>query len=326
MQNLRGEAEIKVRVKRSPRQFIRKLVLLIISIYVVIVAYAFIRDLVVASLVQVEQVQQGIIQSTVAAEGILVRNEKTVSSPRSGTVKLIAADGERVRVGQVVAQVAVASLENSNGVTLFNITAPRAGLVSYRVDGLEGVYSYKNLKELDLSKVETLKSETVEIKSGSQVVEGKPLFRIINNLDPVYVITKLKDGAVLPGEKESFLINPGPEDKVFKAGIIERKFLGKPNQILLKVSNYDSTLLGGRKFNFKIITQRYEGNVIPAKAVVKKDGKDGIYTVYKERVKWKAVEVEGKIEDKVVIFGVTPDIKVVLSPEYVKEGYPLKWR
>lgn len=326
MQNLKGEAEIKIRVKRSPRHFIRKLVLLIISIYVIVVAYAFIHDLVVGALVQVDQVQQGIIQSTIATEGILVRNEQTVSSPRSGTIRIIAAEGERVRVGQLVAQVAVASLDNSRGVTLFNITAPRAGLVSYRVDGLEGVYSYENLKELDLNKVETLKPEPVEVKSGSQVVEGRPLIRIINNLDPVYIIAKPQNGAVLPGNKESFLITPGSDDKTFRAGIIERNFLGKPKQILLKVSNYDNTLLGGRKFDFKIITQRYEGNVIPAKAVVKKDGKEGIYTVYKERVKWKAVEVDGKIDDKVIISGITPDIKVILSPEYVKEGYPLKWR
>lgn len=326
MQNIRGEAEIKVRVRRSPRHFIRKLVLLIISIYVIFIAYSFIRDLVVAGLVQVEQVQQGFIQSTVAAEGILVRNEQTVMSPRSGSVKLLATEGERVRVGQIVAQVAAASLDNSNGVTTFNITAPRAGIVSYRVDGLEDVYSYKNIKELDLTKVETIKAEQAEIKSGTQIVEGKPLFRIINNLDPVYIIAKLNAGAALLGNKESFLITPGPDDKKFRAGIVERKFMGKPNQILFKVSTYDNILLGSRKFDFKIITRRYEGNVIPAKAVVKKDGKEGIYTLYKERVKWKAVEVGGKIEDKVVISGVTPDIKVVLSPEYVKEGYPLKWR
>lgn len=323
MQTAKGEAEIRVRVKRNPRHLLRKLVLTVIAVYIIIVAYGFISELVVASLVQVEQVQDGVIQSSVNAEGIVVRNEETVPSPRSGTIKFLAAEGERVRVGQVVAQVAAASLDSANGVTQFNITAPRAGIVSYRMDGLESVYSQKNLKELDLNKIETLKAEYSAVKQGGLVEEGKPAFRIINNLDTVYILTMLKDGQKLPEKKNTFLINSGSDQKVFRASVEEKNF-GKPNQILFTVSNYDNWLMASRKIKFIVITERYEGCVVPDSALVKKDGKDGIYTIYKERVKWKQVTIEGKSEDKAVISGITPDTKVILSPEYVKEGFPMK--
>ncbi len=325
MQTAKGEAEIRVRVRRSPRHLLRKLILSVIAVYIVVVTYGFINELVIASLVKVEQVQDGVIQSTVTAEGILVRNEETVTSPHSGTIRRIAAEGERVRVGQVVAQVAIASLDSSNGVTMYNIKAPRSGIVSYRFDGLESVYTYQNLKELDLNKVEKLIAEYSEIKSEGTVEEGKPMFRIINNLDPVYIITRLQNGQTLP-EKESFKISSGSGDKLFKAFITEQTFFNKPNQILFKVSYYDNWLMTSRKIKFNIITERYEGPVIPVSALVKKEGEDGIYTIYKERVKWKPVTVEGKSEGKAVISGVTPDVKVILSPEYVKEGVPLKIR
>lgn len=326
MQTANGQAEIKVRVRRNPRNLLRKLVLSVITVYIALVAYGFIKEIVVARLVNVEQVQSGVLQSSFTAEGILVRTEETVSSPRNGTIRRIAAEGERVRVGQVVAQVAVASLDSSNGETRYNIKAPKAGIVSYRIDGLESVYSYENLKELDLIKVEKLIAEYSEIKSDGVVEEGKPVFRIINNLDPVYIIATPQNGQKLPEKQDSFQITSGSGDKLFKATLAEKNFFGKPNQILLRVANYDNGLMVLRKIKFDVVTERHEGHIIPISAIVKKEEKEGIYTIYKERVKWKPVEVEGKSEDKAVISGITPDTQVILSPEYVEEGVPLHIR
>ena len=321
----RHDAEVKVRVKRNPRKALRKLTLLIIATYVIFLTYGFVRDLVVTRLAKAEQVQRGVLQTTVQAKGLLIRNEKIVPAPRTGTLKVIAAEGERVRVGGLVAQVVVTSLDSKTGETVFNITAPKAGLVSYHLDGLEDIYTPKTIKELDLNKTDTIKTTPLEYTPGSHVEEGKPVLKIVNNLEPVSIIASLSGELKLPKGQKKLLISFGSDETGSSQGtLVDQKFRGKTNQILFSIASYDNVLTVPRKLDFKIIAERFEGYVLPASAMVQKEGKDGIFTVYKERVKWKKVGVVGKVQEKVVISGVTPDIKVILNPEYVKEGRPFK--
>lgn len=322
----RHEAEIKVRVRRNPWKALRKLFLVVIALYVIFMVGGFVRDMVFTRLAKAEALQEGVIQSGVTARGIVVRNEQTVLAPRTGTLKVIAAEGERVRVGELVAQVVAASLDTRSGEAVFNITAPQAGLVSYHLDGLEGIYSPQNIKELDLTKIDTLKSEAHHYLPGGQVEEGKPVLKIVNNLDPVSIIA-VTDTAIKTRDdgSKSLLVSLGQDgSNPVRASVQEAPFQGKPDQILFNLDNYDQTLLTQRKISFKIITDRYEGYIIPTGALVRKQGIDGIFTVYKERVKWKKVEVVGRVQEKVAISGITPDIKVIVNPEYVKEGRPFR--
>ena len=323
----RRTADIRVRLKRNPRQIFRKLVLLIITVYVVYLSYGFIHDLLVTRLAKFEQIQQGVIQTSVPVKGILVRNETVVPAPRSGKLKIIIPEGERVRVGQVVAQVVATSLESKSGEKVFNLTAPRAGIANYHMDGLEEVYSPQNIKELDLKKIETLKSVPGETLAGSQVEEGKPVLKIVNNLAPLFIIATTEQVSKLLVKETpmSFLMYFGSDEKdISRITLLEKDFSANHNRMLFSLSNYSEKLMVARTVDFNIITARYEGFVVPARAIVRKDGRDGIYTVYKERVKWKKILICGQVGEKVVVSGVTPDIKVILSPEYVKEGRPFK--
>ncbi len=323
----KNEAEIRVRVRRKPRGILQKILLATIGIYIFFLAYEFVSDMVIARLAGVEQIRQGVIQTSVKASGVIVRNERVVPAPRTGRLKVLVPEGQRVRVGETVAKVVVPSLDSKTGETLFNITAPQAGIVSYYLDGLEELYSPKNLKELDLNKVETIKSEPRQVLPGSEVEEGRPVLKIINNLEPIHIIAEIADGQKLSekSEKKAFLLSFGSaEGKTSAAHLLARNFRGKANQILLRLADYNESLATPRRFDFDLITERFAGYVVPAKAIVRKEGKDGIYIVYKERVRWKKVDISGMAEEKVVISGVTPDIKVILNPEYVKEGYPIK--
>ncbi|MHB9096016.1 MAG: HlyD family efflux transporter periplasmic adaptor subunit, partial [Eubacteriales bacterium] len=313
----RNEAEIKVRVRRNPRRALRKFILLVITFYVIFLVYGFVRDLVVTRLARVEQIQQGVLQATLPATGVLVRNEKVVSAPHTGTLKVLASEGERVRVGQVVAQVVVATMDSKTGETVFNITTPRSGIVSYTLDGLEEVYSPRNVRELDLNKIETIKNEPHRFLPGSRVEEGKPVLKIVNNLEPVSIIAVTQNSFKLPekGQKKPLLLILGAdENDLTQAVIQEAPFRGKANEILLNLVNFKNSLIATRKLDFKIISARYEGYILPLSAIAIKQGKDGIYIVYKERVKWKNVQVLGRTAEKVAISGITPDIKVILNP------------
>jgi len=326
MQTSGHETEMKVRVRRNPKGFFRKLVLLVIAIYVVFVSYRFINGLIITRLAEVQQVSEGVIQSTVPASGIFVRNEKVVYAPKTGKLKVIIPEGERVRVGETVAQAVAPSLKSKTGEALFNITAPRAGIVSYRLDGLEDVYSPAKISELDLSKVQTIENELRKTMAGGQVEEGKPVLRIVSNLEPIYIIGTISGNPASLGgdEAKSILVSFAPDEKVSHALILEKGFREQADTFLLSLSDYPDKLLTGRRHDFWIVTERFEGYYVPVSAIVRKDGKDGIYTVYKERVKWKSVEIKGQADEKVAISGVTSVTKVILNPEYVKEGFPLK--
>lgn len=326
MPKSKSEAEIKVRVKRNPRRAFRKIIIFVIGFYVLFLTYGFVRTLVVTRLAKAEQVQLGVIQNTVPANGVLVRSEKVVQAPRTGVLKVLASEGERVRVGEVVAQVIVGSIDSTTGEKTFNIQASQAGIISYHLDELEEIYSPLKIRELDLGKAEKIESKPKQYSAGNQVEEGKPVLKIVNNLGPLYIITSLTDGRGLPNnDKKSLMITFGPDGKnVSQVVVVERNFRGKVNQLLLSLTNYNENLMVSRQLDFNIITDRFEGYIIPAAAIVRKDGKDGIFTVFKERVRWKKVEICGRAEGKVSISGITPDIKIILNPEYVKEGYPFE--
>lgn len=321
MYKTKNEAEIKVRVRRSPRGFFRKFILAIITFYIAYMIYGYVHDIVITSLAKAEHIREGILQVEIPARGLLVRQDQVVTSPRTGQLKVVATEGERVRVGQVVAQVVVPSLTNSTGESVINITAPGAGLISYHLDGLEGVFTPANIRELDLTKLDTIKAEPRQFRAGSQVEAGKPVCKIVNNLEPLFIAAELREGK-LPDKVEKMLtVSFGPEQKdSYQVAISEKKFRGRDNQVLLNSSIYDRNLIAARQIDFKIISERYEGYIIPAAAIVRKESKEGIFTVYKERIKWKSVTVRGRVGDKVAISGITPDVKVIMSPEYVKEG------
>ncbi|PKM81657.1 MAG: hypothetical protein CVU89_07835 [Firmicutes bacterium HGW-Firmicutes-14] len=326
MQTSRHETELKVRVKRKPTGVLRKLILLIIIIYIGLAAYRFIHDLVITRLAEVEKIQRGVIQTTIPAEAILIRNERALNAPGSGRLKVIVPEGERVRVGQVVAQVVSPSIESSTGEILLNISAPMAGVVSYRLDGLEEIYTPGNVHELDLEKVISFPSDTRQILAGSRVEGGEPVARIVNNLDPLYIFGEVS-GDIGTGIKEndSLSISFNNDDKdLYRATLVKKNLREKSGRILLSIPYYEKELVTARRTKFWIVTDRHEGYYVPAQAIVKKDGTDGIYTVYKEQVKWKQVEIIARIGENVAVSGVTPDIKVILNPEYVKEGFPLR--
>lgn len=323
----RSDAEIKVRVRRNPRKALRKLSLIIIAVYVLFMAYGFVRDMIVTRIAGAQQVQPGVVQVTVPAKGILVRDEAVLNAPRNGILKVVAHEGERVRVGAVVAQVVVASLDSKTGEKVFNIITPKAGVVSYFVDGMENVYTSKNITELDLNKIDTIKSVMRNIMPGTQVEEGKPVCKIVNNLVPITVMAVTNEPFKLPGSTKRTIMSvslSNNDKQVFQAVLVDKAFRGKTNQILFSLDNYDENLIISRKQDFTLTTARYQGYIVPAGAIVRKEGKDGIFTIYKERVKWKNIKIEGIYQEKVVISGITPDIKVISHPEYVNEGRPFR--
>ncbi|MFZ5639204.1 MAG: HlyD family efflux transporter periplasmic adaptor subunit [Bacillota bacterium] len=306
----------------------RNILLAVITLYVVWQGINYTRDIVMSRLLRVEEARYGVIEDVLPVEGTLIRNEKVLPAPKTGRLKILIPEGERVRVGAVVAQVAAPAMDSQKGETLFNITAPVTGIVSYQTDGLEGVYTPLNLQVLPVSRLRGTEIKPNKLTEGMQVEEGKPVAKIVNNLEPVNIL------GVIPKEKVPFdMLETGKRVKVrfekdqaapVYLSVADSSFQGKENLYRLVLNNYSDSFINPRTVSFELVTKRFEGFIVPADALVAKEDKLGVYIIYKEAVKWKNVQVIGQINDKVAVGGLEPGVSVVQNPQYAREGRPFR--
>ena len=300
------------------------ILLVVITLYIVWQGINYTRDIVMARLLRVEEARYGVIEDVLPVEGTLIRNEKVLPSPGTGRLKILIPEGERVRVGAVVARVAAPAMDSQKGETLFNITAPVTGIVSYQTDGLESVYTPRNLQVLPVSKLRSTEIKPIKLTEGMQVEAGKPVAKIVNNLEPVNIL------GVIPKEKvSSDMLKTGKRVKVRFAkdqaapvylSVADSSFQGKENLYRLVLNNYSDSFINPRIVFFELVIKRFEGFIVPADALVEKENKLGVYIIYKEAIKWKNVQVIGQINNKVAIGGLEPGVSVVQNPKYAREG------
>lgn len=328
-----GERPRHRRNSRSRRPFsgavaLRNILFTVIALYIVWQGINYSRDIIMARSLRVEEARYGFIEDVLPVEGTLIRNEKVLPAPKTGRLKILIPEGERVRIGAVVARVVAPAIDSQNGETLYNITAPITGIVSYQTDGLESVYTPRNLQALPVSKMRSMEIKPGRLTDGMQVEEGKPAAKIVNNLDAINIIGMIPKAKV-PGD----MLQTGKRVKVrfdknqaapFYLSIADSSFQGKENLYRLVLNNYSDHFINPRTVSFELITQRFEGFIAPAGALVEKEGQLGVYIIYKEAVKWKKVQLIGQINDEVAVGGLEPGVSFVQNPRYAREGRPFR--
>lgn len=320
---------------------LRNLLLAVIALYVLWQGINYTRDFIMARLLKVEEARLGVIEDVLPVDGTLIRNEKVLPAPKTGRLKIIIPEGERVRVGAVVAQVAAPAMDSQKGETLYDITAPVAGIVSYQTDGLENVYTSKNLQVLPVSKLRSMEIKLVKFTDGIQVEEGKPAAKIVNNLDPINILgviskEKAPAGLLETGRQVRVRFDKNQTAPVYLS-VADNFFQGQANLYRLLLRNYSDKFISPRTVSFELILKRLEGFIIPAEALTERgfetrvEGNTErkvevgeIYIIYKQAVKRKKVEVIGQINDKVAVGGLEPGVGVVQNPRYAREGRPFR--
>lgn len=284
---------------------------------VVVVAAVWIITSVVSSfkdlLIRTEVVRPAWAEKKTPATAWVVRKEKIITAPISGTIKPLINDGERVRVGDKVA-VVEGGLDSRGNPERLNISVDSSGYICFHPDGLEKILTPDNL---DKVVPEQLLSRAVDAKPVTRVSSGQPFAKIIDNLSPSFLYIPRREASepsLALSQKVWYRISG--QDRLEEAQVVRVS----PQAAVLKLLRWNGQLQEVRKADIELIFSRLYGILVPRSAMVEKDGAKGIYIVHEGKVKWKSIEIVGDWGEEIVIKGLEPGTRIILNPGLVREG------
>lgn len=298
-----------------------------------------VKNLIVQELLTVQSLKYDKLQQDVLVEATVFRNETVVLAPQGGKLVKNVPEGERIRKGKQVAVVQVATVENASGAIDIALKTPKAGVISYQIDGLEATYSPDNVEKFG---PERLAQADIHRQPANvnQLTAGQGAFKVVDNLTKGYVYLKLSkdqlDSEFLSEcQPDKYLTLQVGKDKQSRKyeWLIKQVFNDAQSvHILLGVRNLPESMYTQRRVPVRIISQQYAGLIVPTSALVEKEGQKGVYVVYKQSVLWQPVEVRGIIGEQAAIRApkdklnskVTANATLITNPQYVHEGQAVR--
>lgn len=220
----------------------------------------------------------------------------------------------------------------------------KAGIITYKIDGLEDEYKIEDVYNLTPSS--TLKREyTISDKLQKETVSSNEvILKIVRNFDYYIAATVDNEKAKLFTENKYIktrIYSDGQQHEVW--GFIKKINYGSEQSVLiLYFDDYFYKIYDKRYVDLELITDIYEGIKINSKSLIEKDGMTGVYVQDASNIiKFFPVEIIGMDEDYAVVsigeyvekderrliningkryYTVKIFDKVILEPEMVYEG------
>lgn len=312
--------------RRLARQKRRRRILLVPALILLFLVLCWGFKSLAGCLVDVVQVQPSGLEDILAADFIVIREEKAVSIPYAGQIELLHREGERVAKDTVIAYLIKERGTSLEGTDKIPLIAPQAGVLSFTTDGLENILSPQSWNQLDVSKLPGLQKGLDnqaggDAKEKKSVTAGEFLFKITDNLAPSYLYLETdKDipaGLFIKGHNLD--IKLGQPDESIQGLITELSTESKITRMLLKITTY-AGLEKTRKLSAAIITNKYNGLVVPEQTLEIKDQKTGVYLLQKGKAVWRQVNVTGRSQKMAAVEGLEPGEWVIATPQLVREG------
>ncbi|NLK63961.1 MAG: hypothetical protein GX289_02585 [Tissierellia bacterium] len=234
------------------------------------------------------------------------------------------------------------NLANSISTNKVPYYSDRAGIVSYKTDGLEDIYKFENVT--DVTPSAAVKREYAVRDKKEFVHNGESLYKIIRNFEYYILVTVNNEKAKLFEENKFIkvrVLSEGGQHLVW--GYIEKINYGSEESVLvLFFDDYFYKVYDKRYVNVELITAAYEGLKIRNEALTELYGMKGVYVKDASNIiKFFPVEILGSDEEYSVVFpgeyiGINerniisvgekryPTIKIfdkiILEPDKVYEG------
>lgn len=311
-----SEAGTRAPRKRSVKYQFLKLMLFFSGVFILYILVFHIWPLVRPY--QTEALRMGELKKLYPAEGILVRDETVITSPAGGQLSMLVQEGERVRPGESIAEVKTLAGNSGASVRSALIRAPRSGVVIRQTDGLEGVLNPGQLDILEIAGKQLNGAESAGRGDGkiSRYEKGQPVMKIVDNLSPLAIFMHAPGG--FPGDRlnKGGLITMVWENNQFTGRIAESGVYGGRTRIIVKALSYPGGFLQMRKVVLALEGGTVSGCIVPAKSLVTREGREGLYIMNKSRSIWVPVRVEGVVNDMAAVSGdrVSPGTRYVVNP------------
>ncbi|MCR3921804.1 MAG: hypothetical protein NUK65_04690 [Firmicutes bacterium] len=279
------------------------------------------RNLVAAVFVNTVVAQEGVLEQSVQAQGIIVREERVVASPLTGALRWQAEDEVRLAIGAPVA-----TITTLGGVSQ-TVLMPGPGMVIRQLDGLEGILQPHILASpasIDFAKLRDAPETIVQTPDESEVQQGSLIFKVIDNYRWYYVAQFEQDHFTsLEGKNEAYLrFSFAPAEDVY-AGIMHMQNDDDTITVSFSLQNDVAGCFTERFADAEIITQRTAGIVLPISALLVRGEDIGVYVVNQSRVQYRSVTVLQADSEQVVVRGMLTGLPVITNPSLVKEGQKL---
>lgn len=218
----------------------------------------------------------------------------------------------------------------------------RAGIISYKTDGLEGIYNFENV--LDMTPSSFGKREYTIKNKKEHIQSGEDFYKIIKNFE-YYIAARVNNEKAKLFEENKYIkvrvLSDGGQHLVW--GYIEKINYGSEESVLvLFFDDYFYKVYDKRYVNIELITATYEGLKIKNQALTEQNGMKGVYVQDASNIiKFFPVEILGSDEEYSIVYpgdyiGVNerniikvgekryPTIKIfdkiILEPDKVYEG------
>ena len=303
--------------KKKPGEKVFYIVLLMaVSVLVLQMVFSLGRNVLASLFVETVVSENSVLEQTVSVSGVIVRDERVVAAPLTGTLRWELPEGERLSQGATVAII------TSNGEMAQKVTAPVPGILIQQLDGLEGELQPQSMGEIRPGK--SMESKPQRVEDEQEVQQGSILFKIVDNY-AWYFVTEMTH--------EQYELFRNVTSIPLRIRFAEEQEL-QSRSILL--AEYDDTvtvafelqkdLIEGFTERFadaELIVQGTRGIVLPSSALLLRGEETGVYLLDKSVVRYRTVDVLDVAGDQVVVEGLRMGFPIITNPSLVREGQRL---
>ncbi|NLW22596.1 MAG: hypothetical protein GXY88_04975 [Tissierellia bacterium] len=156
--------------------------------------------------------------------------------------------------------------------------AKEAGIVSFKIDNYEEIYSFQHRHDYTYSDFKEIKDSKRIISDNMDVKAEETIFKIIDNFE-WYMILKIDDIKDFSSYKEgdSILLSGKEIEDELKGYIEKINKLGNKGVILCRFNTDFHNFYDKRHMDVDIVKYKYDGYKIPSKCIVEVDGIKGVY-------------------------------------------------
>lgn len=175
-----------------------------------------------------------------------------------------------------------------------------SGLISYYIDGLENIFTLKNMATIDLDTFELKKYERNNLKESQNAIVKQPLYKIVNNTT-WYLVSQI-DKKYIDNYKEGRKISIEIGEKKLGAMIYKIIKGQEKSLVIVKINEFFQDFHKMRQIDANVFVVDYEGLKLPKDVLTKQDDKLGVYVLdVNKYTVFKEVSVLGYDDENVII-------------------------
>lgn len=303
----------------------RKIVSLALILLGVLIIYHPVKNLAISKMIRYETAQWKVLEENIPIDAVCIREEIEITASEDGVFEPVILEGEKVAAGKTIGYIKTqAATANADSIKVA-IKAPRAGLVSYKPDGLEEVLKPNLLDELDIDKVSALLTEQKDEASAFPKVErGKPICKIVDNLINPFLYIQCDDSFVKEIKSGQAMSVRFPNGITSRIIVREIKKSDTQSVVLAEVFDAPDLKLEKRHVDLELIIKSYEGVAVLKDALVTNIGEKGVFIPRKGVCQWIKVELKGDVGGEAVVTGLDAGSQYIVNPSLVHQGQRIK--